>query len=317
MKYTTLLAIASFVFTSLFTPYTSLSAQETGGQADSGVRATTSLERTDLGGDLDGDGYGDIPIREGGQTIDAGSVPETQQIHPDYVDEDSDADGIETEISKEIEVVEYRDGDVGQSRGIVKEMDKATPQLMEALHIDSSSPLLYEGITVRAETEQGVCEEGNDCDDDDREITPRDVSFGLEVDARTVRGWDPDKKEEIQSRANRTGEINTAHDFGIWMASQVLEHEDIESIRTDGESIEVTYETTLYVLGFIPVKKNVIARTSVDGAVEVDYPWYGFLSRKKDSESVAALMGNASLRQQTVARAGGFKAGKALADTVK
>lgn len=342
--------------TTIFLPGFHVSAQENRTEADSNTSTNTTVEtKADAGNalnafgsaqatDSDGDGYGEAAIREGGQTIDAGTVPEQEQntpsgdidadgysdasvTKPDYLDDDSDDDGITDDASKEIEVIEYRDG--GSQTLLIKDVTKATPKLMEALSIDVDSPLLYQGITMSVAANSCDSKSGEDCDDTDDDLTS--ASFGIMVSGVEVRGWDPERKEELQSRASAMMTIETPNSFGIWLTTKVLENESINEVRVLHDSIEVKFESKARLLGFIPIVMPTTARLgrikisdvtlerSSESEIELDYPWYGFLVRNKSvGDSIATDMTeiatNYDASQKKEVK---FKAGKALAETVK
>jgi hypothetical protein len=72
-----------------------------------------------------------------------------------------------------------------------------------------------------------------------------------------------------------------------------LENENIVDIVTDDQITKVHYDRTIYILRFIPKQVEVVVR--VEGGVvegyeyDIDYPWYGFLSRKGDESALMNL----------------------------
>lgn len=337
------------------------SAQEDSEGIDSSVSDTyeTFMPRPEAGSDLNslsndgndaggtGGGY-DPSIREGGQTVDAGTVPEKQQqdngagdvdgdgyadaalVEPDYLDEDSDDDGLADALEKEIEVVEYRNGDSQNLRSV--EVDGTSVQLMESLSMDATTPLLQPGIRVAITADSCVSENGSDCDDGDTEAAPLSASFDISVAGAVVRGWNPEQKKELRSRASEMNSIETPSDFGVWLATKVLEDESIAEADVSNDAVVVKYSTKARLFGFLPITVPATARLggriktgdmtlerNDPSEVEVEYPWYGFLVRKQalNDQLVSSTVEIADNYNASQKKAAKFKAGKALAETVK
>lgn len=315
-------------------PHEQIFAEENGKSADVGASTQTDTRS----------------IREGGQTIDAGTIPEKPQsqgsidtsgdidgdgygdvtsVKPDYLDPDSDDDGIKSEINKEIEVIEYKNGDSVK----VLEINTSTPKLLEALSIEANSPLLHTGIQISVTADKCSADKSNDCDDGDDELRNPSASFGITVVGSVVRGWDSEQKEVFQNRAEEIRSIDTPSEFSIWLTTKVLENESISELSTLHDYVEIKYESKARLLGFIPITMPTTAKLGGRGGrvktadvtlqkqnvIEIDYPWYGFLVPKKslhaqielDTKEIAQ---NYQASQKQEIR---FKAGKALAETVK
>lgn len=243
------------------------------------------------GGDLDGDGHADIEVGARDPDDDGDGIPTTESGDGDTVDNaseenerardmDSDDDGVDDGSEQR---ANYNNSRSNRST-ITKELDKASPLLMTRLHIDKSSPLLYQGVSIRVP--EDVCG-SDDCDDGDRDISPQDV--GIQVSGVTVRGWDAQQKQEVQTRLSAIDQINTANDFGIWVAGQALANENITDIESTDTETRVRYNTQVRLFGFIPFETEATARVDAEGNTDVEFPWYAFLARKGDQSMFSGL----------------------------
>jgi len=287
-------------------------------------------------------------IREGSQTIDAGSLPEKPSsqspnitpgdidgdgyedaatIEPDFSDSDSDSDVVADEVKKEVEIVEYRNGDSKESN---VRLTTDTPKLLQALSIEATSPLLFDGVEVNVISETCDEEKGGDCVDGDDDIGSSSANIAFHISGADIRSWDTEQKEILKTSASEVQSIETPNDFGLWLATKILENESITELSTLQDYVEIKYSTTARLLGFIPITMPATARKGGRMKVgdvtlkkvnvtEVDFPWYGFLVPKKSllvqmESDVKVVFDNyqTSHKQQVK-----FKAGKALADTVK
>jgi len=205
-------------------------------------------------------------------------------------DLDSDGDGIDDAEEGEFDILDPDSDDDGLPTALpVKEIDKASPKLMEARvqSGDKSTPLLYQGLRVRGE----LCDEGGDCNDDDAEITPEEAENELwvRVSGDDLRGMSVEAKTQVQERLRTMTETNTANDFGLRVANAALENEAITEIVTNDEETEVHYRTRLSLFGFIPMNATAVARANTEGEVTVRYPWYRFLSRVSEERTMTDL----------------------------
>ncbi|MEX0933315.1 MAG: hypothetical protein WDZ74_01035 [Candidatus Paceibacterota bacterium] len=233
-----------------------LVSAQTSAEAEAQAEVGQSEETRENDADSDGDGLGDL-VEEGDDLLDA-------------LDSDDDSDGVPTALP-------------------TKPIDKASPKLMEvrAGGGDQTTPLLYQGLRVRGE----LCGEDADCNDDDADITPEQAENELwvRVSGSDVRGMSAEAKAQVRERLSVLSETNTANDFGLRVASAALENESITEILTNDEETEVHYRTRIHLFGFIPMTANAVARANTEGEVRVRYPWYRFLSRVSDEETMKEL----------------------------
>ncbi|MEX1027329.1 MAG: hypothetical protein WD049_04880, partial [Candidatus Paceibacterota bacterium] len=187
--------------------------------------------------------------------------------------------------SDETERAGYNNSRSNRSTIRTKEIDKASPKLMDVLSMDKTTPLLYDGVRIRAPQ---VCGEDG-CDDDDPIEPPTRRNISIHVSGDDVRGWSEEKKQAVRDRLAQADEATSANDFGIRVASAAIENENVVDIATGPEKTEVTYNSRVYLFGFIPKSVTAVARADSGSEVSVDYPWYGFFSRKGDQSFGTSL----------------------------
>lgn len=251
MKIFTIMIIGVFVFAG----NSLFVSAETSAEVEVRTEANLSEEVRENDLDSDDDGFGDVGEEES-----------------EALDDDSDNDGVPTASP-------------------ARDVDKATPKLMEARTDadDQTTPLLYQGVRVRGE----LCDQSDDCDDDgDDDVTPEGERgrLWINVSGEEVRGMSAEAKTQVQERLRTMGEdANTANDFGLRVANAALLNDSVSEIVTSDTETEVHYRTRLSLFGFIPVTTTAVARANSEGEVSVRYPWYRFLSRAQDDEAMTTL----------------------------
>lgn len=241
-----------------------------------GIDITLQRDGADVG-DLDGDGYGDS-IREGGQTVDAGSVPETQSRVLDEESSEADAgiepDEIDARVAAEEEMylkIHVSDANETETGGRDVSLRGLT---IDYLDDDSDDDGLTDGDEAGADSET--------------EITLKPSRASIKVNAAEVRGWDIKTKEAVRARLAEKDTMHNANDFGMFVAMQAVDNEAVTEISVEDTEVVVTYKTQLSVFGFIPVPLEVEARTSSSGEVKTNYPWWSFLARRAQTDAVYA-----------------------------
>lgn len=111
----------------------------------------------------------------------------------------------------------------------------------------------------------------------------------VRVDGATVRGWDAETKAAIRTRLQEANSQNEANDFGLFVAMQAIDHEDIEHIKVEESTATVTFQTRLNFLGFIPVNVTASTIAQSNGEVKTSYPWWSFLAGKSESDKVSVF----------------------------
>ncbi len=77
----------------------------------------------------------------------------------------------------------------------------------------------------------------------------------------TVRGWDPQKKEEISGMAE----------------TQIAENEDIKAVDISEDTVKIDYSAPAKLFGIFPMKIGLSVAADAQARVKVKFPWYRFL----------------------------------------
>ena len=103
------------------------------------------------------------------------------------------------------------------------------------------------------------------------------------------------------------------------ITEHLLNDDRIESITSDDTSLKMKYRARIKLFGFIPLDNTVTSTLQLPGVndvvwdmrVVVNWPWYArFFSTKESADTINETV-------SSVAKKAKFKAGKALAETVK
>lgn len=130
-----------------------------------------------------------------------------------------------------------------------------------------------------SETERDVSEDDvSDDDEDDDE----DDDVRITIRGDELRGWDPKKKEEILGLApRRADEVDDDTDFAFLVMQTAHDDAAMESISFNFEKIDIAYQSSGKLLGFIPIifTEDIELDTDGDdaGRVKVRLPWFSFL----------------------------------------
>lgn len=258
-----------------------------------------TLQRGDVG-DVDGDGYADA-IREGGQTVDAGTVPEIERrkLNEELLEAKSTP-------NRETPSTDFPLSDTLDERD--EEFRNAGIEPDEIDYDESGETnfgiLLDSGDSGNGDGEQGTRLRGitidyldEDSDDDglpDAESADHEAEITLKqrasikVDGAEVRGWDQKTKEAVRARLAENDAKNDTNNLGMFTALQALDNEAITDISIEKTDVSVAYKTKLAVFGFIPVQVNAKTHVKSNGEVVTDYPWWRFFARRAESDSTYA-----------------------------
>jgi hypothetical protein len=118
----------------------------------------------------------------------------------------------------------------------------------------------------------------------DEETGKREL-FSVAVVAQDLRNWNNDDREAF-NRLQTAVASNTPEQASLHIAQQVLNNERIEKIEATQTESRISYRAQIRLFGLIPVEREVQGRAQADGAVEIDYPWYRFLSTTPDREEI-------------------------------
>lgn len=307
------------------------------------VREDTSVSTT---GDSNEDAE-KLPIREGGRTVGPGTIPEQQQnsssgdldeggygdvsaVKPDYLDADSDDDGI-ADVSRGIEKSDIRRGmDIKRPAFTSDNEDEADiSPVIGTLDWARTSGGAAGKATFRTQlTELGFSTEGIDTllqklnrlkvDFILSEETNDWGTHSVSVNQKDVQDWTEDDRTGHQLLMQEVAEDSPQH-ASLAIVEHLLRDNRIQSIISNETTLEIEYKAKIKLFGFIPIDEDVTATLVLPGVKDaewnlrtsVDWPWYArFIGIKESADIIDETM-------QSVAKVAKFKAGKALADTVK
>ena len=134
------------------------------------------------------------------------------------------------------------------------------------------------------------------------------LSSPVALQAVEVRGWDPEKKKEFLATVKAHAELKSGQDLENFARGILLKDENIESLESNDESVEIAYKMPAKFLGVVPA--SIRANTSVStrskstnttdtqARVKVKFPWYRFLFRldgNVKADSLASVIEEALL----------------------
>lgn len=270
----------------------------------------------------------DRVIREGGRTVGAGAAPEQAQNHnssrsnetegvtPDDADGDGYGDTDEranynNSRSNRATVSDPDSDDDGladgteATRAIFTDTDAdGRPEVSlrgnSFVAVEGSEGAATGGGRVkcwsRAEAEdgnvyawgQGICIAGEAAAGASETAQARLAA--LQVRGDDVRGWS--EEQQAAWRTFRESRTTTTPEERLVerMVETTKQNERIQEITSDDESIGMRYRAEMRLFGFIPMERSVTAQVAADGEVEVDYPWYRFLTRVPEKDVVRDTM---------------------------
>jgi len=201
--------------------------------------------------------------------------PSTAAYPVDSLDDDDDGDGLPTEASaRAVDQVQlfsaYRSADGSTGTKALKKGDRLSTS--ESENTSDEKPEFTHFSDIKGEVR--VHEEtGN------RELS------SVAVAAQDLRDWNSDDREAF-SRLQAAVASNTPEQVSLRIAQQVLNNNRIEKIEATQTEARINYRAEMRLFGLIPVKREVEGRAQADGTVEIDYPWYRFLSTVPDHDNL-------------------------------
>ncbi|MDO8521603.1 MAG: hypothetical protein Q7S52_05805, partial [bacterium] len=124
---------------------------------------------------------------------------------------------------------------------------------------------------------------------DDLEKFRADVSNGDQANKVTVRGWDPEKKEEIVGKPEA---VKTFEDLQVYIEAVALNDAAITGIEIRQGILELESREQGKLFGFIPIEmsSSVVVKftleDSTEDPVDVKFPWWHIFVKKSYSPSV-------------------------------
>jgi len=286
------------------------------------------------------DGY--IPnIREGGQTVEAGNVPETQQQQNDDNDGDGWADEAITATGDLTPIYPPRprggilvtdnDSDAAAIKGTSKttvwsvEEGAASMAGGGAGKVTFKSRLREAGLSEGAATEflakldrikidVILDEEINEVDGSTSQWSLHNIT----ISADDLKDWTDTDRKSYQALKQAFKKESPEY-ASLLLVEHMLEDDRVESIISNETSLNIQYRAKIKLFGIIPLEDTVVATLQLPGVddvvwdmrIAVDWPWYArFLSTKESADTIDETV-------LSVAKKAKFKAGKALAETVK
>jgi hypothetical protein len=201
--------------------------------------------------------------------------PNTAANPFDGLDDDDDGDGLPTEARARAAVQgklfgEYVSADASAATKALKKGDRLSTSESENTSDDKPDFARFSDITGEVRI--------------DKETGRRELS-SVAVAARNLRDWNSDDREAFD-RLQTAVASNTPEQASLRIAQQVLNNDRIEKIEATQTESRINYRAQIRLFGLIPVEREVQGRAQADGAVEIDYPWYRFLSTTPDREEI-------------------------------
>lgn len=293
--------------------------------------------------DSDGDGYGDLYIREGGRTVEAGNIPEKQQQQDTDDDSDGWSDAVTTTTGDLTDVfppgprggiqASDNDSDVAAIKGTTKTTDWSVEEGAASMVRGGGSS---EKATFESKLhEAGLSEEATTefltklnrikidvvFDDEINEVDGSTSQWSLHnisISAENLRDWTDTDRKSYHTLKQTFNEESPEY-ASLLVVEHMLEDDRIKSITSDETSLKMQYRAKIKLFGLIPLEDTVVATLQLPGVddavwhmrVAVVWPWYArFLSTKESADTIDETV-------LSVAKKAKFKAGKALAETVK
>ena len=191
------------------------------------------------------------------------------------IDDDDDGDGLPTEASARATVQgqlfgAYVSADATAGTKALKKGDRLSTA--ESENASDGKPEFNRFSDIKGEVRVNE-------DTGTRELA------SVSVAAQDLRNWNNDDREGF-TRLQAAVASNTPEQASLRIAQQVLNNERIEKIEATQTEARVNYRAEMRLFGLIPVEREVEGRAQADGTVEIDYPWYRFLSTTPDREEI-------------------------------
>lgn len=148
---------------------------------------------------------------------------------------------------------------------------------------DSEGEVYCWGQGVRA---VAIGEENNDGSVD----TDTRVLKYLQVRANEVRSWSAEEKSALRAYSESEQGKNTPEGAAAVITEKVLDNEKIREMEVSDEGVRMRYRAEMKLFGLFSITREVDASVLESGKVDIDLPWYGFLSRKPDNSNIKEVL---------------------------
>ena len=125
----------------------------------------------------------------------------------------------------------------------------------------------------------------------------------LSVSGNEVRAWSEQEQAEFRQYRQLINERNTPEALLTDITNIVLTNDRVRTLEVNEQETRLTYQARMRLFGLIPMEREVSAKASEVKNVNIDYPWYGFLSRKPDTPAIKEVF--TSVSSNIASRGGG------------
>ncbi len=108
-----------------------------------------------------------------------------------------------------------------------------------------------------------------------------ETTVGVEVEVEVARDSMGDIEESADTESDvavSASGVSTSNDLRAYARTAIRTDERVEGMNFAENRVEVKYKESGRFLALLPVTFTVSARAHANGEVEVDYPWYSFLT---------------------------------------
>lgn len=85
-------------------------------------------------------------------------------------------------------------------------------------------------------------------------------------------------EDESSMSVMSASSVSSRADLESYARSSLKSDENLEAVRFSNDTVEVKYKERGHFLALFPVSMNVTAKAHADGSVDLDYPWYAFMT---------------------------------------
>ena len=127
-------------------------------------------------------------------------------------------------------------------------------------------------------------------DEDGNLATSTRVLRQLSVRGEEIRAWSEQERTEFRRYSEISEGQNTPEATLTAITNLVLENDRIRDLEVAGEETQMTYRAEMRLFGVVPIHRDIAARASADGLVKISYPWYRFLARTPDTNTIESVL---------------------------